>query len=98
MFNPYFTVFGYLPLWSMNFIFSLSSLDVTTLAEDEQLILSLFGRGDIDVSKSTVEFDLAAMMGQKVGVGHCNTVYARCPYNVKQLMEVMRQPENGNQI
>jgi hypothetical protein len=82
----------------MNFIFSLSSRDVTTLAEDEQLILSLFGRGDIDVSKSTVEFDLAAKMGQKVGLEHCNTVYARCPYNVKQLMEVMRQPQNGNQI
>ena len=82
----------------MNYVFSLSSRVVTTLAEEEQQILSLFGHGDLDVSKSTVEFDLAAMMGQKVGVGHCNTVYARCPYNVDQLMEVMRQPENENQI
>ncbi len=43
---------------------SLSSRDVTTLADDEALILSLFGKGDLDVGKSTVEFDLAAKMGQ----------------------------------
>ena len=80
------------------FLSSLSSKDASTLAEDEALILSLFGRGDLDVSKSTIEFDLAAKMGQKVGIAHCNTVYSRCAYNIEQLMEVMRQPENGNRI
>ena len=82
----------------LTFFYSLSSRVEQGLAEDEALILSLFGRGDLDVSKSTVEFDLAAKMGSKAGIEHCNSVYARCRYAVKDLMDIMRQPENGNQI
>jgi hypothetical protein len=50
------------------------------------------------VSKSTVEFDLAAKMGRRAGVEHCNTIYARCPYGVSELMAIMRQPEFGNGV
>ena len=61
-------------------------------------ILSLFGLGDLDVSKPTVEFDLAAKVGQKAGAGHCIEVYARCPYNEMELMKFMRDPSTGNLV
>ena len=64
------------------------------LAEDEAKIAHLFGKsGNIDLSAVTVEFDLAALMGQQVGEGQCNTIYSRCPYQVKDLMEIIRQPQ-----
>ena len=72
---------------------SLAARDARSLAEDEAVIVSLFGHGDLDVSKSTVEFDLAAIMGRKVGESHCNVVYSRCVYAPATLMEVMRQPD-----
>lgn len=74
-------------------ICSLAARDARSLAEDEAVIVSLFGHGDLDVSKSTVEFDLAAIMGRKVGENHCNVVYSRCAYAPATLMEVMRQPD-----
>ena len=91
---------NFLPiLWTKNDkYFSLSSKEVTTLAEDEALILSLFGLGDLDVSKPTVEFDLAAKVGQKAGAGHCIEVYARCPYNEMELMKFMRDLSTGNLV
>lgn len=64
------------------------------LAEDEAKIAQLFGKsGNIDLSAVTVEFDLAALMGQQVGEEQCNTIYSRCPYQVKDLMEIIRQPQ-----
>ena len=39
----------------------------------------------------TAEFDLAALMGRNVGQKQCDTIYARCPYQTKDLMAVMRQ-------
>jgi len=74
-------------------ICSLAARDARSLAEDEAVIVSLFGHGDLDVSKSTVEFDLAAIMGRKVGAEHCAVVYSRCVYSPATLMEVMRQPD-----
>jgi len=64
------------------------------LAEDEAKIAQLFGQsGEVDVTAVTAEFDLAALMGQKAGEDHCNLIYTRCPYQVKGLMEVIRQPQ-----
>ena len=63
------------------------------LAEDETKIAQLFGKsGNIDLSAVTVEFDLAALIGQQAGEYQCNTIYSRCPYQVKDLMEIIRQP------
>lgn len=61
------------------------------LNEEEAAIVALFGRNDaIDVSAVTAEFDLAALMGRKVGESQCQTIYARCPYQTKDLMNMMR--------
>ena len=64
-----------------------------SLAEDEAKIAQLFGKTEsIDLSAVTVEFDVAALMGKKVGEAQCETIYNRCNYGVKDLMNVIRQP------
>jgi len=64
-----------------------------SLAEDEAKIAQLFGKTEsIDLSAVTVEFDVAALMGKKVGEAQCETIYSRCNYGVKDLMNVIRQP------
>ena len=74
-------------------ICSLAARDPRTLAQDEAVIVSIFGQGDLDVSKATVEFDLAAVMGRKAGEAQCEKIYSRCVYPTNTLMEVMRQPD-----
>jgi hypothetical protein len=65
------------------------------LDQDDAKVAQLFGKsGNIDVTAVTAEFDLAALMGQKAGESQCYTMYNRCPYQVKDLMEVSRQPQN----
>ena len=47
---------------------------------------ALFGQdGEINLGKPSVEFDLAALVGKKVGFEQCQTVYARCKYDYSQL-------------
>jgi len=71
---------------------SLNAQDVNTLQADEAAIASLFGKtAGIDLTSTTVEFDLAALMGRQAGKNQCDTIYARCPYQSKDLMEVMRK-------
>merc|ERR1711937_574349 len=62
---------------------SLNAQDIKTLQADEVVIATLFGK--------SAEFDLAALMGRQTGKAHCDTIYARCPYQTKDLMEVMRK-------
>lgn len=64
------------------------------LSEDEAAIAHQFGKTEtIDLKSLAVEFDLAAFMGRKAGDAQCELIYSRCPYGVKDLMEVIRQPE-----
>lgn len=73
-------------------ICSLNAQDIKTLQADEAVIASLFGKSaGIDLTAATIEFDLAALMGRQVGKHQCDTIYARCPYQTKDLMEVMRK-------
>merc|ERR1711956_4537 len=73
-------------------ICSLNAQDIKTLQADEAVIASLFGKSaGIDLTAATIEFDLAALMGRQVGKNQCDTIYARCPYQTKDLMEVMRK-------
>jgi len=73
-------------------ICSLNAQDIKTLQADEAVIASLFGKSaGIDLTAATIEFDLAALMGRQVGKHQCDTIYARCTYQTKDLMEVMRK-------
>ena len=70
-----------------------------SLDEDERKLASLFGRkGELDVSKVTVVFDLAAVVGKKAGKAQCERIYARCPYGLAELMSVFRAPVSVNAI
>ena len=72
---------------------TLNAQDLNTLDTEERAIAILFGQAEnIDVTAVTVEFDLAAHMGRKAGEGQCQMIYSRCPYQTKDLMEVIRQP------
>jgi len=72
-------------------ICSLNAQDVNTLEADELTLATVFGKtAGIDLTSTTVEFDLAALMGRQAGQAQCDTIYARCPYQTKDLMEVMR--------
>ena len=62
------------------------------MPKEEALVANLFGNEDFDVSKATIEFDLASMIGREVGESHCKVVYSRCIYSPETLMEVIRQP------
>merc|ERR1711997_57682 len=73
-------------------ICSLNAKEVSTLASDESAIAELFDKfGSIDISAATAEFDLAALMGRQAGKAQCEIIYARCPYESKDLMEIMRR-------
>ena len=37
---------------------------------------------------ASVEFDLAAIMGRQAGKTQCDTIYARCPYESKDIIKV----------
>ena len=72
---------------------TLNAQDLSTLDTEERAIAVLFGQAEnIDVTVVTVEFDLAAHMGRKAGEDQCQLIYSRCPYQTKDLMEVIRQP------
>lgn len=66
-----------------------NSKSVEELSEIEKTIHEMFGQDDeINVSKSTVEFDLAALVGRKAGYLQCKSVYARCPHSQEVLVQV----------
>lgn len=54
---------------------SLNAQDVKTLQADEAAIASLFGKtAGIDLTSTTVEFDLAAFLGRQAGKNQCDTI------------------------
>jgi len=62
-----------------------------TLDQQEAAVFQLFPAADaIDVSKDTVQFDLAAVVGRKAGAAACERVYRRCEMTVEQLKSAMR--------
>lgn len=72
----------------------LNTVPEDKLAADELAIRSLFGlKDEIDVSSSTVEFDLAALVGRKAGAAQCQTLYSRCQYKEGSLMDIIRSNE-----
>eukprot|EP00094_Tigriopus_californicus_P005531 TCALIF_05328-PA protein Name:"Protein of unknown function" AED:0.13 eAED:0.13 QI:0/0/0.5/0.5/0/0.5/2/102/185 len=61
-----------------------------SMTAEEKVVAEMFGYQDeINVSKSSVEFDLAALVGRKAGPAQCKSIYARCPHNQKYLIEVL---------
>lgn len=70
-----------------------------SLDSDEKVVKGLFGVGnELDVSKDSVEFDVAALVGRKTGEARCHRIYARCVFNRDDLMNVLRSPEYVNDV
>ena len=62
------------------------------LQEDERIIAQTFGQMDaIDVTASSVEFDLSALIGRMVGSQRCKTMYSRCTDNIEEIMAGIRK-------
>ena len=73
-------------------ICALHAKPVEEMAEDEILIASTFGQMDaIDLTLPSVEFDLAALLGRKVGAERCNTIYSRCTVPAQDIMNNIRK-------
>ena len=74
------------------FVCEVHSKDFASLDKTELGIYMLFGTSKvIDVSKDSVQFDLAALIGRKGGFAQCQNVYARCRANSNQLKSALWQ-------
>ena len=74
---------------SKNFICQLNAQPLNKLSEFEQLMRNMYAPNDvIDVTKDTVEFDLAAVMGRKAGEAQCKTIYQRCETDYEMMKKI----------
>jgi len=73
-------------------ICELSAKPIQELKEDERTIRTLFGQMDaVDVTATSVEFDLASLIGRMVGSQQCKTIYSRCTMTPQAIMEGIRK-------
>ena len=64
---------------------------LSALDETEMAIYHLFESGEtVDVSRDTVQFDLAAAVGRLAGFEQCQKVYARCEMDNDQLKNALK--------
>ncbi|XP_040575514.1 uncharacterized protein [Lepeophtheirus salmonis] len=69
----------------------ISSLPPTAMSPEEIQIASAFNSNYLDISKATVEFELAAQIGKRVGLEQCLVIYKRCPHSKAKLMEIYKE-------
>uniref|UniRef100_A0A0K2TSI0 Uncharacterized protein n=2 Tax=Lepeophtheirus salmonis TaxID=72036 RepID=A0A0K2TSI0_LEPSM len=67
-------------------------------SKEETMIARLFNPDHLDITKITVEFDLAAQIGKRVGIEQCAVLYERCPHDKKKLMEIFNDPTFGQDV
>nr|XP_040575407.1 uncharacterized protein LOC121124322 [Lepeophtheirus salmonis] len=75
-----------------------SGLTLEDINSEETMIASLFNPDHLDVTKATVEFDLAAQVGKHVGIQQCSIIYQRCPHSRRKLIDIFRDPRLGNEF
>uniref|UniRef100_A0A0K2VBN3 Uncharacterized protein n=1 Tax=Lepeophtheirus salmonis TaxID=72036 RepID=A0A0K2VBN3_LEPSM len=75
-----------------------SGLTLEDMNSEETMIARLFNPDQLDVAKATVEFDLAAQIGKRVGIQQCSVIYERCPHSRRQLIDIFRDPRLGNEF
>ncbi|QQP50521.1 Uncharacterized protein FKW44_011545 [Caligus rogercresseyi] len=69
-----------------------NGLSPAVLQSEEAMIARLFNANSLDLSKATVEFDLAAQIGKRVGKEQCSIIYERCPHDRQKLVQIFRSP------
>ena len=83
------------------FICQLGTKPEDNLDDIEQNIKNMFGTnedGALDVTKSSVLFDLAATVGRDAGLEQCKTLYARCQMPYDEMLQFMSQKEGPTTI
>ena len=78
-------------------ICQLNTKDEAKLDDMEKLIKNLFGTneyGVLDVTKTTIRFDLAAVTGRLAGLEQCKTIYGRCSIPYNDMMKIMEHSAN----
>ncbi|XP_040575809.1 uncharacterized protein [Lepeophtheirus salmonis] len=76
----------------------LNGIALEEMGTQEAVLQGLFDPDNLDITKSTVEFDLAAQIGKRVGIRQCALIYERCPHNRQQLMDIIGNPDFGNEM
>jgi hypothetical protein len=75
-----------------SFVCQLNAKPAVGLDALEVDVRAAFGNGGyIDVTKSSAEFDLAALMGRLAGEQQCSTIYARCRTPYSSMLKTMEQ-------
>merc|ERR1712106_949994 len=60
------------------------------LSETESVLVDSFGTGNnLDVAAETLEFDIAAVLGRKIGEQRCELSYRRCEIKVKDMIKMI---------
>merc|ERR1712130_407090 len=60
------------------------------LTETEEVLANAFGkRNNLDVGAETLEFDVAAVLGRKVGKLRCELSYRRCETSVEDMVRMI---------
>jgi len=60
------------------------------LTENEEILANAFGkRNNLDVGAETLEFDVAAVLGRKVGKLRCELSYRRCETSVEDMVRMI---------
>ena len=78
------------------FICQLNTKDVKDLDETEQDIHEMFGtneQGSLDVAKTSVRFDLAAMVGREVGYEQCQKLYGKCQEKYDTMLKIVEDQQ-----
>ncbi|CAB4070250.1 unnamed protein product [Lepeophtheirus salmonis] len=80
-------------------LLSASQHDASDCAKKiRNMFARLFNPDQLDVTKATVEFDLAAQIGKRGGIQQCSVIYERCPHSRRQLIDIFRDPRLGNEL
>ncbi|QQP50519.1 Uncharacterized protein FKW44_011543 [Caligus rogercresseyi] len=77
---------------------ALSASAPSSLSSEEAMIMNLFNSDHLDISSLTVEFDLAAQIGRRVGSHQCGLIYKRCPHSREELMEILQDPNFASDL
>ncbi|XP_042881133.1 uncharacterized protein LOC122258918 [Penaeus japonicus] len=84
----------------LRLVCELSATPSDQLADDEALIMTLFGSPSIashdQISSPATPFQLAAFLGRaSKSAPVCAQTYAKCHYDSRQIMDILRQNGNG---
>ena len=72
-----------------SFVCQLNAKPLEELSEFEEVMRNMYApKNVIDVTKDTVELDLASMIGRKAGEERCQTIYQNCQLGYETMKKV----------